>query len=735
MSKSTLAVAGDTEFKRTPLARAIGQALALTAVAVSTTALAESFPAQISPSDLDGSNGFVIIGERNPFSNPFNGGASSVSTAGDFNGDGITDFIIGNDYANAYTLDPVLVAGAYYDADYAGASYIIFGGADVGSSGTLNLTNEFDGENAFLISGIDEDAQLGRSVSDAGDLNGDGMADLIVGDPDLERSYVVFGGADVSTGVLSLPNLDGMNGFEIDGSSSNYFGQSVSEAGDFNGDGVSDVVIGAPYAGNSSSGESFVVFGGANVGGTGSLDIASLDGSNGFVLNGIDDDDYSGGSVSSAGDFNNDGTPDIIIGALGASPGGNAAAGETYIVFGGAGVGSNGSFDLAALNGSNGFVINGIAAADISGSSVSAAGDVNGDGVPDVIIGAPFADANSNTNAGQSYIVFGGAGVGSSGALNLSTLNGTNGFVINGIDAGDNAGTSVSTAGDVNGDGIADVIIGADFADPGGESYVVFGGAGVGAGGVLELSSLDGTNGFTINGNGAGDSSGTAVGAAGDINGDGLSDIVVSSYVDDNVGFVIFGKQAEISSSDPAPILTCNGLPVTVNLALGQRPTSGDDVIQGTDGADTIRALGGDDTICGLGGSDVINAGSGDDWVDGGASRDIIFGLSGDDILRGRSGADRIFGGSGEDLINGDGGSDFLNGGLGDDLIFGGGGQDGVFGAAGRDVLFGGNGNDSVSGGSGADRINGGGGADNLNGGNGTDECIVDSADSVVSCE
>jgi hypothetical protein len=120
------------------------------------------------------------------------------------------------------------------------------------------------------------------------------------------------------------------------------------------------------------------------------------------------------------------------------------------------------SIDLSALDGTDGFVLNGIDVADFSGASVSSAGDVNGDGVEDVIIGA--------SGAGESYVVFGGPGVGAGGSLDLSSLDGTNGFVINGIDAGDSSGVSVSAAGDVNGDGVDDVIIIACFASPDGQS-------------------------------------------------------------------------------------------------------------------------------------------------------------------------------------------------------------------------------------------------------------------------
>ncbi len=235
----------------------------------------------------------------------------------------------------------------------------------------------------------------------------------------------------------------------------------MSGAGDINGDGVADLIIGAPQT-NSYAGASYVVFGKVGIGSTGSIALSSLDGSNGFVLNGVANS-YSGYPVSGAGDINGDRVDDLIIGA----PDANA----NYVVFGKAGIGSSGSLALLSLNGSNGFVLNGTAGG--AGWSVSGTGDINGDGVADLILGAP--DANSGT--GASYAVFGKPGIGSSGSLVLSSLNGSSGFVLNGVlNQYSYSGHSVSIAGDINSDGVTDMIIGAYGANSqAGDSYVVFG--------------------------------------------------------------------------------------------------------------------------------------------------------------------------------------------------------------------------------------------------------------------
>ncbi|MBE9196860.1 FG-GAP repeat protein [Synechocystis sp. LEGE 06083] len=513
-------------------------------------------------SDLNGSNGFVINGIDFDDQSGF-----SVSSAGDVNGDGFDDLLIG-----AFGGDPNGVSDA-------GESYVVFGKSG-GFSSSLNLS-DLNGSNGFVINGIDNIDFSARSVSSAGDVNGDGFDDLLIGafggDPNGQfnagESYVVFGKSGGFSSSLNLADLNGSNGFVINGiDGGDFSGRSVSSAGDVNGDGFDDLLIGAYFAdpnGQSNAGESYVVFGKSG-GFSSSLNLADLNGSNGFVINGIDLADYSGRSVSSAGDVNGDGFDDFLIGANRADPNGQFNAGESYVVFGKSG-GFSSSLNLADLNGSNGFVINGIDGSDASGRSVSSAGDINGDGFDDLLIGAYFADPNGVSNAGESYVVFGKSG-GFSSSLNLSDLNGSNGFVINGIDNSDYSGFSVSSAGDVNGDGFDDLLIGAVFADPNGvsnagESYVVFGKSG-GFSSSLNLSDLNGSNGFVINGIDSNDYSGLSVSSAGDVNGDGFDDLLIGAYRADpngvsNAGesYVVFGS-ADIGASDidnSAPVLDLNG--------------------------------------------------------------------------------------------------------------------------------------------------------------------------------
>ena len=132
--------------------------------------------------------------------------------------------------------------------------------------------------------------------------------------------------------------------------------------------------------------------------------------------------------------------------------------------------------DLSALDGSDGFALTGADVNDSAGHAVSDVGDINADGYSDIVISAFKADANGDTNSGETYVILGKAS-GYDASVDLATLaSGNNGFVLRGVDASDESGVSVSAAGDINGDGYSDIIVGAYGADTyKGETYVLYG--------------------------------------------------------------------------------------------------------------------------------------------------------------------------------------------------------------------------------------------------------------------
>jgi len=316
----------------------------------------------------------------------------------------------------------------------------------------------------------------GKSVSNAGDVNGDGYDDVIIGDPNGNsgggtnsgRAYIYYGGTVINSTADVILTGETVN---------NYFGNSVSNAGDVNSDGYDDVIVGA-YGYNSFTGRAYIYFGGASMN-----NVADV------IMTGAFTNNEFGKSVSGAGDVNNDGFSDVIVGAYAAS----VYTGKAYMYYGG-----------SSMNNTSDVIMTGENSNDNFGYSVSGAGDVNGDGYHDVICGA-----YGFNGTGRAYIYFGGASM--NNVADVSMFGGA---------IADFFGASVSNAGDVNDDGYSDVIVGAyGYSSSTGKAYIYYGG-----------TSMDGADDVTMTGEASNNSFGYSVSEAGDVNGDGFADIYVGAY-------------------------------------------------------------------------------------------------------------------------------------------------------------------------------------------------------------
>ena len=371
----------------------------------------------------------------------------SVSGAGDVNGDGYDDILIG-------------AIGNDEGGSNAGQTYLIFGktsgwSMDIGLSAS---DASFWGEDAGDYSGW--------SVAGAGDVNGDGYNDILIGAPgkydddSRGQTYLILGKASGWSMDTNLSVSDASFRGEY---KSDHSGRSVAGAGDVNGDGYDDILIGAPYNtdGSWNAGQTYLIFGKV-YGWALDTNLSASDAS----FQGEDGSDYSGDSVSGAGDVNGDGYDDILIGVQNNDDGGNWA-GQTYLIFGRT---SSWAMDTALTDSDASFI--GEQAEDGSGNSVSGAGDVNGDGYDDILIGA-CRYSDNGLWAGQTYLIL-GKPTGWEMGVNLSaSLASFKGEV-----AQDHSGCSVASARDVNGDGYDDILVGADHNDDGGniagQTYLIF---------------------------------------------------------------------------------------------------------------------------------------------------------------------------------------------------------------------------------------------------------------------
>ena len=426
----------------------------------------------------------------------------SVSDAGDINKDGYNDFLVGAPFWNSMR----------------GIVYVIYGGptnsfVDI----DLSTTSLDPGTTGFTITGSAAGDQFGYSVSTAGDIDKDGIADIVIGATGISASYVIYGKTSFTGPIdLTTPLNPQVNGFKITGA-----GFCVSNAGDMNRDGYSDILLGGKGE-NSGAGAAYVIYGGTlatrnHV----DLSVTLNPSTTGFKITGGFANDGLGSTVKLAGDVNGDGYQDIIIGATGV----NTNSGKIYVIYNTA-TPANIDFTGGGLGlnpATTGFTVSGEIGSSF-GFAVSSAGDINKDGKDDIIVGAWGADYA----AGAAYVIYGKINFDiSTGALDPATT----GFKITGGNT-DHLGSMVGYVGDLNGDGFSDILVGADWWNSmQGVAYVIYGKPAAALGNILLASTtLDpATTGFTIKGAAANNNLGFGLAAA-DINNDGFQDLLVGAY-------------------------------------------------------------------------------------------------------------------------------------------------------------------------------------------------------------
>ena len=612
--------------------------------------------ADILLTDVSGATGFQVDGEPAPHADGF---GNSMRAAGDVNGDGFGDVIIGAYYQNDDALD---MNGAFVD-NASGVAYVLFG-KSTGFSPPPDLNN-LQSTDGFRILGSDR-SDTGTAVSGGGDINGDGFDDLVVASPNYSRytedqvslssSYVIFGKAnntDVELSDIDTGASDSV-GFRLTGFKNSTFNtrDSISTGGDINGDGFDDVVFGAPQTVISSTvvGAAYVVFGKEN--GFANLDVTDLNGTTGFTFTdsarGYDSRlAYIGAAVSLEGDVNGDGFDDLVVGAPGQNKYRNSAEeydGEVYVIFGRSSFSGTATIQATSLTGSSstGFAATGLENQQArTGSSVGSGGDVNGDGIDDLVIGAPGDGYGYGSAAGRAYVVFGKTNLGTGGTLALESLTGSDGFILNGGAAYDVAGTSVSINGDINGDGFDDVVVGAPTTTASspsidaynGAAYVLFGKSSITQ--PANLDALDGVNGFSLKGT-SGNYAGQTVAIAGDLDGDGFDEVLIGEPRDPR-GTVTFFLGEDFDLND--------GVPGDGELGNGRQQIDGA-------AAGTLTATQGNSA------ADILVGGRGNDTLNADGGSDVLIGGSGDDILAANltnfSSVPRFDGGTGVDTLTGD---------------------------------------------------------------------------------
>jgi len=404
----------------------------------------------------------------------------------------------------------------------------------------------------FVLDGGGPGDRLSAVLAGLGDINGDGLDDLLIGAPGVDQGRIDNGRAYVALGHEDPEDLSnealggGELGFVVDGQGDRErMASAAAGAGDVNGDGFGDFIVCAPWADlveGDEGGRCYVVFGRAEFAANLSLG-AIAGGDGGFVINGGAAGGRAGISVAGGGDVNGDGLDDLLVGASSfAELEPELDRGRAWVIYGRTG---GAPVELSEIaEGVGGFAIDGLSAFGWAGASVAMAGDLNSDGLGDVLVGAPFATVEDADYSGQAYVVYGGG----DGTIDL-LYQVPDGRALH-------FGWAVAGVGDVNGDGRDDIAIGAPEAKASklyreGEVYVLF--SDEGSTGTLDAGLLvDEGRGLRITGEpqlyGL---AGLTVAGAGDLDGDGLTELLIAAP-DADVGaqasvgriYVVFGRSA-----------------------------------------------------------------------------------------------------------------------------------------------------------------------------------------------
>jgi len=684
----------------------------------------------------------------------FLGFGQGIAGAGDIDNDGIADLIL---------------------VTYDGAR-ILYGQAG-GFGATLDLATLGSAQQTFVLPYALGGARFGFSVDAGGDVNGDGIDDIVIGVPsessgfgaDPGRVLVIYGrdgglGATLDTNALTVEQgflVEGLSTARDAPFSSLRFGFDVAMLGDVDGDGLGDIATLSQRASLSRPLFAAVVYGDADRD-DGTVRLEGVPADQGLTWT------NNGNSLAGVGDVNGDGRDDVLL----------ATDGVAVLLFGQDA--AWGTVDYGTLTPDRGIrILTSNPGSTGTIGHVARAGDLNGDGIADMLITqtVPISGTGFWVDHGDTpvHIVYGRA-EGFSADIDLATLSAGQATRIIHSGAAEFIGASMASAGDMNGDGIDDIVVIADRGNAffGVAAYVVYGQLG-GLPALIDLANLEEDQGFRIS-HGLLD---LEIGAyvihpspagVGDVNGDGADDLLLATFDDWSTPFLVYGQ---------VEALDWGG----TNDADGKSGTNLDDVLSGRGGNDWMLGRGGEDTLLGGAGGDTLEGGDHNDLLDGGrdgdllkagAGQDTLIGGEGGDTLDGGAGADMLIGGAGFDVfviddagdviidvpsssglvesavtwrltgshlfltltgtaaINGFGsaagdamtGNDAANrlaGRDGRDRLTGGGGNDRLLGERGDDTLVGEAGSDALLGGDGADSLDGGVGFDWMTGGLGAD--------------